>query len=381
MSDERLLAVLDRFRGLNWTILVLVLVVCGIGVLFITSASYRYVDQGDWTYSDKPLKQLTWLALGLGVFFAILMVRYRYFMRLSYLLYIAVFAALVVLLLFGSEINHSRRWFLLGPLRVQPSEFMKIGLILCLARYLMYRENYRRLRGLVGPFFLTLAPMVLIINQPDLGTALVFLPVLFALLYVAGARLKHLFAVMGMGLASFPLLYFTVLEDYQRERLIAFLNPDAHLSGRGFQILNALYAIGSGGPFGKGWRQGLQNLLGFIPYDDNDFIFAVLAEEWGLVGGLLLLVLYFLIIMLGLGIARRTREPYGRLVAVGIVVLFTVQVFVNIGMTVHLMPVTGLTLPFVSYGGSSLITCFIALGLLLNIGKNREPVLADEDFK
>jgi rod shape determining protein RodA len=183
-----------------------------------------------------------------------------------------------------------------------------------------------------------------------------------------------------MGLASLPFVYTVMLSPKHQERFVAFLHPEQYLSGAGFQIMNALYAIGSGGTFGKGWHQGTQNLLGFIPYDDNDFIFAVYSEEWGFFGALLLLGAFFLIIMLGLGIAARTREPFGRLVAVGVVVLFAVQVVINTGVTLHLMPVTGLTLPFVSYGGSSLLTCFIALGLLINVGMHKEPVLADEDF-
>ncbi len=368
-----------ELKGAQWIILVCTLLISCAGILFIASASSRYVDQGDWTYSDKPAKQAMWLVVGLITFFTMLMFKYTRIMRLSYPIYLLGLLTLAVLLTFGNEINHSKRWFLIGPMRLQPSELMKIALILCLARYLMYRKNYRRFRGLLGPFLLTLAPMILIINQPDLGTALVLLPVLFALLYVAGARLKHLLIVMAMGLASLPLTY-TLLTDYQKNRLVAFLNPEAQLSGQGFQILNALYAIGSGGTFGKGWHHGTQNMLGFIPYDDNDFIFAVFAEEWGLMGSLCLLGAFLLIIMLGLGIAARTREPYGRLVAVGVVTLFAVQVIINVGVTVHLMPITGLTLPFVSYGGSSLLTCFIALGLLINVGMHKQPVLAREDF-
>ncbi len=372
---------LRQFRGSQWIIMLCVLTLCIIGLLFITSASYRYVDQGDWTYSDKPAKQAVRLVVGLTAFFIILLFKYTFFMRLSYPIYLVGLVALAGLLLFGREINFSKRWLMLGPMRLQPSEFMKLALILCLARYLMYRENYRRLKGLIGPFVLTLAPMLLIINQPDFGTALVLLPVLFALLYVAGARLKHLFAIMGMGLASLPVLYCFVLPDGRKERILAFLEPEAHASGKGFQLLNALYAIGSGGLTGKGWRQGLQNILEFIPHDDNDFIFAVLAEEWGFVGALFLLALFFLIILFGLGIAARTREPYGRLVAVGVVTLFSVQMLTNIAVAVHLIPITGLTLPFVSYGGSSVLTCFVALGLLMNVGIHKELVLADEDFK
>ena len=371
---------LAELRGAQWTLLICVLLLCAVGILFIASASSRYIDQGDWTYGDKPGKQAVWLGLGLVVFFVMLLFKYTRLMRLSYLLYLLGLGCLVGLLIFAKEVNHSRSWFFVGPMRIQPSEFMKIALILCLARYLMYRKNYRRFSGLVGPFVLTLAPMLLIIDQPDLGTAMVFLPVLFALLYVAGAKLKHLFTIMGMGLASLPLVYTFLLSEKHQERVVAFLHPEQHLAGPGFQIVNALYAIGSGGFLGKGWHQGTQNLLGFIPYDDNDFIFAVYAEEWGLLGALLLLAVFFLIIILGIGIAGRTREPFGRLVAVGVVVLFAVQVLINVGVTVALMPVTGLTLPFISYGGSSLLTCFIALGLLINVGMHKEPVLADEDF-
>lgn len=376
-------------RQLDWVLLGAAFLLCVLGVLFVWSASFRLSEQtGDWRATSQPLRQIIWLGISAVVFVAIVAVPYTVFMRLSYACYIVGMGLLVGLLFMptSSAIQHVFRWYRIGPFLFQPSEYMKVVLVMTLARYLMYRENYRTLPGLIGPFIVALVPMILILKEPDLGTALVFLPILFALLYTAGARRKHLIAIILIGVVSLPVLYYAphVLEDYQRDRIIAFINPAGHakdLQSGSYQVINSVIAVGSGGLAGKGWGKGTQNLFGFIPADQTDFIFAVYAEEWGFLGAGLLLFLYFLIFTCGLSIAKSTREPYGRLVAVGVVVMWAVQVFVNIGMTVQLMPVTGIPLPFMSYGGSSLLSSFIALGLLVNVGKNRIPVLADEDFK
>ena len=371
-------------RQIDWVLLGAAFALCVLGVLFIWSASFRLSEQeGDWRPTTQPLRQIAWLGLSLAVFILMVAVPYRVFMRLSYLFYV-LGMALLVGVLFLPSIKNVHRWYSFGGILFQPSEHMKVVLVMTLARYLMYRENYRTLPGLVGPFILTLVPLVLVLKEPDLGTALIFLPILFALLYVAGARRKHLLAILFIGLASVPILYTCVLEDYQRERLRSFVNPAGHtgnIDAGSYQVVNSVTAVASGGFTGKGWGRGPQNLFGFIPADTTDFIFAIFAEEWGFLGAILLFFLYFLIFSCGLSIARFTREPYGRLVAVGVVVMWAVQVFINIGMTVQLMPVTGLPLPFMSYGGSSLLSSFIALGLLINVGRRRIPVLADEDFK
>jgi len=371
-------------RRIDWLLVGCALAIAVLGIAFIWSASIRLSqDTGDWAASDQPLRQAVWLAIGLIALLFVIVPSYTFLMRFSWPLYV-LGILLLVGLFFAPPIRFVHRWYRVAGVLLQPSEYMKVILILALSRYLMYRENYRRLSGLIGPFLLTFIPLILVVREPDLGTAMVFLPVLFALLYVAGAQRKHLIAIICVGLALLPLVYFFVLHDYQRERVICFINPAGHMKNMyagGFQVMNSVCAVGSGGLAGKGWGQGPQNLYGFIPADLTDFIFAVLAEEWGFLGAILLLVLYFVIILCGLGIAQSTREPFGRLVAVGAVVMFAAQACINIGMTIQLTPVTGLPLPFVSYGGSSLLTGFIALGLLINVGKNRVLVLADEDFK
>ena len=368
-------------RHIDWLLFTAVLIICVLGITFIWSASFRVSQQtGDWRATSQPVRQIVWLLISLVAFVVVLLVPYARLMRLSYSLYL-VGILLLVGVFFHPPIKHVHRWYRLGGVLFQPSEYMKVILVMTLSRYLMYRENYRRLRGLVGPFVLTLAPLLLVVREPDLGTALVFLPILFALLYVAGARKRHLLTIIVVALALLPVVYFFVLQPYQQERVISFIDPSAHAQAGGYQQRNSLVAVGSGGVLGKGWGAGTQNLFGFIPADLTDFVFAVYAEEWGLVGAVFLLVLYYIIFLCGLGIAKSTREPYGRLLAVGVVSMFAVQVFINIGMTIQLMPVTGLPLPFMSYGGSSLLSSFIALGLLINVGKHRIPVLADEDFK
>jgi rod shape determining protein RodA len=371
-------------RQIDWLLVVSALVICALGIAFVWSASIRLSQEtGDWAATGQPLRQAVWLAVSLAALVLVLIPNYTFLMRFSYPLYL-LGILLLVGLFFQPPVRYVHRWYRIGGVLFQPSEYMKVILILTLSRYLMYRENYRRLRGLIGPFILTFAPLVLVVREPDLGTAMVFLPILFSLLYVAGARRKHLVAIILCGLALLPLVYFFVLHPYQQERVICFINPGSHMKNMyagGFQVMNSVCAVGSGGVLGKGWGQGPQNLYGFIPADLTDFIFAVLAEEWGFVGAMLLLVLYYVIILCGLGIAQSTREPFGRLVAVGVVTMFAAQAIINIGMTIQLMPVAGLPLPFMSYGGSSLLSGFIALGLLINVGKNRIPVLADEDFK
>ena len=371
-------------RQIDWLLVVSALAICALGIAFIWSASIRLSQEtGDWAATAQPLRQSVWLVVALAALVVVLVPRYTLLMRFSYPLYV-LGILLLVGLFFQPAVRKVHRWYGIGGILFQPSEYMKVILILTLSRYLMYRENYRRLSGLVGPFLLTFVPLVLVVREPDLGTAMVFLPILFSLLYVAGAQRKHLIAIIVCGLALLPLVYFFVLHPYQQERVICFINPSSHMKNMyagGFQVMNSVCAVGSGGFLGKGWGQGPQNLYGFIPADLTDFIFAVLAEEWGFLGAILLLVLYFVIILCGLGIAQSTREPFGRLVAVGVVTMFAAQAIINIGMTIQLMPVAGLPLPFMSYGGSSLLSGFIALGLLINVGKNRIPVLADEDFK
>lgn len=358
-------------------------------------------------------RQLIFALIAVGGFVAVNLVNYRRLGAISYWIY-ALMLVLLAVLLFGKyvvplpfvpEINGAFRWirFEVAGRRlpaVQPSEFCKLAYILALAWYLRYRSNYRSFRALVGPFVLTLLPVVLILLEPDLGTVLLMMPILFTMLFVAGAKVKHLLIIIVLAVLVSPLLWLK-MEPYQRQRISSVLlqsswirekaeqNPTLGriLVGRsfsmeqwmrdwGYQLIRSKYAVASGGLTGYGFGKGPFVKYDFLPYRYNDFIFATIAHQWGLLGGLGLLVLYVLIVACGLEIAANNTDPFGRLLAVGIVVMFAVEVIVNVSMTVGLMPITGLTLPLVSQGGSSLLVSMTSVGLLNNVGRCRPFTVA-----
>ena len=312
--------------------------------------------------------------------------------RFAYPIYWLVILMLALLVL-GSyvalpivpEIRNTYRWIGLGPLRIQPSEFMKVAIILTLARYLRYRDNYRQWHGLIAPFLLTLLPMLLILKQPDLGTLLMLLPVLFAMLFVAGARKGHLLLIITLGVATMPIFYMFGLHGYQKQRIqvLFYQNTDneAWQMNQGYQLRQSKVALGTGGLTGKGYGQGTFVRYNLLPEKNNDFIFAVIGHQWGYVGCLLVLAAYGAIVLFGIEVATVTNEPFGRLLAVGVIVLIVFQALINIGMTIGLAPITGMTLPFVSAGGSSLWANFIGLGLMLNVAKRRPMVIANPPFE
>lgn len=364
----------------------LVLAACGlavIGITFIWGASRRPEEAAWFALSGYARRQALWLVVGLAAMGVTLLVPYRYLARYGYTLYAGAVAALLYVLLFGPERNYARRWIALGPLTVQPSEFAKVALVVALAKYLRYKESYRTWWGLLVPLALAMVPMVLVTVEPDLGSALVFVPVVFVLLYVAGARKGHLLLYAAAPLVAVLVLWalgIHLLAPYQRDRLLAFLAPERYARGAGYQLLQSLIAVGSGGMWGKGLGLGTQGQLGFLPARRTDFIFASIAEEWGFVGATVVIALYVYLLLGAVAIARRTRDPFGRLLAVGVMTLLATQALINTGMTVRLAPVTGLPLPFVSLGGSALVANFIALGVLLNVGARPQVVLSREDF-
>lgn len=361
---------------IDWALLLVAGALTAIGIAAVTSASF---DPATKSFGDFCVRQAFWIAGAAVVFVLVLIPNYRTYMKYSYLLFGALLVALVAVLLFGETRNNARRWIDLHYLLWQPSEFMKIAYVLALSKYLMYRQNYKTLKGLVGPFALTFVPVVLILRQPDLGMAMIFLPVLFIMLYAAGAKLSHLAAACGAGLAALPPMYIFVLKEYQRSRLLAFAFPDRYAQTHGYHLIQSKIAIGSGGLTGKGWIAGTQNVYDFLPAKHNDFVFSILAEEFGLLGVTVLFVLFFLFIVFCLRAAAHTKEPFGRLVVVGATSLFAVQVVVNIAVTTGLLPTKGLTLPFISYGGSSLVSSFILLGLITNVGMRRTITFTEED--
>src|SRR3989338_2123426 len=271
---------------------------------------------------------------------------------------------------FGSRRFGSQRWLELGYFNFQPSEFAKLFITLALIQYLTEHKDEKGVKNILAAFLIMLAPFALILAQPDLGTALMLVPVFFTLLYIWGAKLRHLFFMIGAALALSPLGWF-LLKDYQKERLMVFMNPDIDPLGAGYTVIQSRIAVGSGGAFGKGWMSGTQNQLNFLTERHTDFIFSVAGEEWGFVGSAILIALYYVLVKRAFEIARKTDDPCGTLAACGMATIMGIQVIVNISMTMGFMPVVGLPLPLVCYGGSSLLVTMIALGLLESIALHR----------
>ncbi len=380
-----------NLRNLSWPILIEVAILLTIGVAFIHSGSGILTGpEGEAIRLARAKKQLVWIALSSFVLLFTIVPSYKTFIENGFVIYGACVALLLVLLI-GARlgifpvINGVSRWIPLGFMMLQPSELMKIGLILCLARYMQYRETHRVWFGLVVPFALTLVPMALIMRQPDLGTALLFLPVLFSILFVAGSRLRHLLVIVGMAICVAPPMFFFVLKPYQQKRIIYFLKQSEVDSPAAmnelYQLIQSKLAIGSGGLAGKGWMEGTMNRLNFLPVRTTDFIFAVIGEEIGFAGLMFVLLVFFLFFASALTIADRQEDPSGRVLVIGTVALLATQLYINTAMTIGLMPITGLTLPFVSYGGSSLISSFFLLGLILNVSMRPQATLAKDDFE
>lgn len=362
LFDKRLLKDFDK------TIFVIMFIIC-IGGLFIlgSATQARRLPIAE----SYVLKQINWIAIGALLLLVIINISYQRFIDISYGLYIVNIVLLGLVLVLGSERLGAQRWFTIGNFTFQPSEFIKINFILTLANLLGSKKGrLENIRGLFMPIVLLAIPFILVLIQPDLGTALLLIPIFFAMLFVAGARVKHLIVMMVMGLIALP-FFWHFLKDYQKARLTVFLNPNVDPLGAGYTIIQSKIAIGSGGLIGKGWLAGTQNQLNFLPERHTDFIFSVIGEEWGLFGAIILVLLFFLIVRRGFDIAYSTNDMYGKLTAVGIVILLALQVVINISMTIGLMPVVGIPLPLVSYGGSSMLTTFIAIALLLNIGMRR----------
>jgi len=354
-------------KELDKTLIFLVLIIFAIGLLCLYSASY---NKGMEIGSNFVLKQLVWMAIGLLILIFILLINYQNIIDFGYALYILGLFLLLLVLVFGHTRLGAQRWFSIAGFSFQPSEFNKIIYIIMMAAYLGHaRANILNIKGLSVPLLLTVPPFILILLQPDLGTALILIPVFFAMLFVAGARLKHL-AVLGFcGLVSSP-AFWHFLKAYQKKRLLVFLNPNIDPLGAGYTIIQSKIAIGSGGLFGKGWLGGTQNQLNFLPERHTDFIFSVIGEEWGFLGAVVLVGLYFLVLKRSLIIIEQTTDIYGKLLGTGLVTMLGFQIFVNISMTLGVMPVVGVPLPLISYGGSSLWTTLIAVALLLNVGMN-----------
>ena len=329
-------------------------------------------------------RQLIWMALAVPALIMAAWVPYRSLRPASYLLF-GVTTVLLLLVFLMPAHQGARRWIPMGFFDMQPSELAKLTYILALSHYLMFRRNFRHFLGLFTPFLLTLVPLVLVLKEPDLGTALLFLPMLFAMLLAAGARVRHLVLIGMMGVAVTPVLWLGMNVE-QKSRVVSLLTQVENgpaPRGDGYHLFQSKRMLSLGGTWGS-------DLAG-MPVDDpaayhlpaarTDFVFCLIGERFGLIGSLLTLATYAVLIIKGLSIAASTREPFGRLLATGIVTLLATQAIINTGMTVGLMPITGMTLPLVSYGGSSLVATAIALGLLINVAIRPGYEVTAEPFR
>jgi rod shape determining protein RodA len=356
---------------IDWALLAAVLVLVGVGVAMIYSTTYVTIG-GAGHAGPQVRTQLYAVAIGLVALLVCLAIDYRMLAEHSLMLFVALGALLVFVLLKGSTQFGAQRWIPIGPFHLQPSEFGRLVLALILAMY--FGENRRGARNttdlIIGGVF-TAVPLLLIAKQPDLGTAMTLLPVFLGVAYLAGLRMRLLAVIVLIGALMAPIAWQFALKDYQRQRIETFFDPGQDPRGAGYQTIQARVTVGSGGLMGKGFMKGTQGQYKFLPVAHNDFIFSVLAEEQGFMGVLVALGLYLFVILRGLEAARLAKDRLGAYLVGGIIAGFAFQVLYNVAMSVGLAPVKGITLPLMSYGGSSMIATLAAFGLILNVRMRR----------
>jgi len=355
------------YHHIDWALVIAVGALCALGVLMIYSTTF---DPTRGT-SRMYLTQIYAIVIGVAAMLFTLTLDYRTFTDKSHLIYIGLCALLLYVMFFGMVQMGARRWIPLKVFNLQPSEFAKVGVALVLAKFFGENRGAPSWTDLAIGAVLTLIPLALIAKEPDLGTAVTLLPVFFAIAYLAGMRMR-IFGVMAVCLLlAAPVAWKFALKDYQKARISTFLDPSQDAKGAGYQQIQARITVGSGGLSGKGFRQGTQGQLRFLPVAHNDFIFSVLAEEQGFAGVLVALGLYLFVILRALEAARLAKDRLGSYLVLGVLASFTFQVMYNITMSAGLAPVKGITLPFMSYGGSSMIATLAGFGLVLNVRMRR----------
>ncbi len=427
----------EALNKIDYILVIAVVFTVFIGILMIYSAGFDPIEKLN---SGLYKKQILWFIFSFIILIGVTLLNYQALGEYSVHIYIFFILMLIATLIFGRPVRNTRAWFNFGLFTVQPSEFMKLALVIILAKYLEIRErDIKRLRELIIPTILTFIPITFILIQPDFGTAMVFIPILLTMLFIGGADISHLVSIVIIAaiaiivpmiltyrewvgaegsnfildffkdlrlllivsgvlltatIVTFVLHFFSVkkflrkiyvpcsilslgllasvviqnlFKVYQKRRILVFLNPDLDPQGSGYNIIQSKIAIGSGGFFGRGFLKGSQSQLGFLPEKTSDFIFSVVAEEWGFMGSIIVLCLLVFIIFRGIQIAFESKDKFGALLASGITTIFFFHIMINIGMAVGIMPVTGLPLCFVSYGGSNLLMCMISIGILINI--------------
>lgn len=354
------LTLAKKIWQINWTFVFLITVTASVGFVMLYSAANGSIDP--WAS-----RQMVRFGVGLMLMLVVAVIDIRFWLRYAYIIFFLSIGLLVAVELMGTIGMGAQRWINLGVIRLQPSEMVKVTLILALARYFYVSrlEDLSRVSYVLAPLVLIAVPVFLVIRQPDLGTALMLLTTGVVMLYIAGTH-AWMFIAAGVAAlaAAFPVWKF-VLFDYQKQRVLTYLSPETDPLGAGYHILQSKIALGSGGVFGKGFLQGTQSHLNFLPEKQTDFIYTMMAEEFGMAGALALLGLYTLLIIFGFAIALRSRNQFGRLIGLGVTTAFFLNIFVNIGMVTGLLPVVGMPLPLISYGGSSMLMLLFGFGLLL----------------
>jgi rod shape determining protein RodA len=360
------MTLLARVWQINLVLVVLICLPALVGFAMLYSAAGG--DMEPWAG-----RQIIRFGAGLVIMFAVALVDIRFWIKSAYFIYAGAFALLVGVELIGDAAMGARRWMDIGPLQLQPSEIMKIALVIALARYFhtVTAEDIKRIGILIPPLLLILAPAALVLRQPDLGTAALLALSGTMMLFLAGLRMWKLGIALAGLLGAIPVAW-QFLRDYQKARILTFINPESDPLGAGYHILQSKIAFGSGGIFGKGFLGGTQSHLNFLPEKQTDFIFTMLAEEFGLVGSITLLLLYFAIMAYGTVISLRCNSQFGRMLGMGIIITFFLYVFINMAMVMGMVPVVGIPLPLISYGGSAMLTLLFGFGLVLNIYIHRD---------
>ena len=363
MLDQRF------FTNIEWVLCFLVLLICGVGLIALSSATVGTPGQEDYL-----TQQVFRILAGIGVIILVQLVHYRNWASLGFVMHLVVIGLLVLVLFYGTGGPGApvQRWLEVGPVFFQPSEFSKFTLVLALSHHF---RDFEQPKGnwlwMIWPLVLMAVPVVLIVKQPDLGTAMLLMIVFVPIIFLMGIRLKTIFILIILVLPSLPIVWIYVLKSYQKARILTFLDPERDPLGSGYHIIQSKIAIGSGGVFGKGFGEGTQGQLNFLPAHHTDFIFSVFSEEWGFFGAMLVLILFLTLALWSLAEVLKSKNLVSAIQITGIVAIFISHVLINIGMTTGLMPVVGVPLPFFSYGGSSMLSMMFGIGLLLNIRMRR----------
>jgi len=362
-----------KLQSINYPLLGLI-----ITLFFVGLAALYSISNGD--FNSWPLKHSQRFILGLIIFFLVIFFDLRLIFGYAYLIFFLSIISLAIIPFFGIESNGATRWINIAGISLQPSEFVKYTLILALAKYFHSINNDSSfIKTLIIPLIITIVPVLLVITQPDLGTALIILIGGISLFWISGLNYKYFIVGVFSILCSLPVLW-QYLKDYQKDRVLTFFNPERDPLGNGYHIMQSKIALGSGGIFGKGYMEGTQSHLNFLPEMQTDFIFTMLGEEFGFIGTLLLLLIYAALIMISIRLALKSRSLFSKYLSLGVCNVFFIYVFVNIGMVTGLLPVVGVPLPFISYGGSSMLAVMFGFGLLMNCYINRNIIIEKTNY-